>query len=343
MLTTTTKEWLAKSAGISSCFASSGVSYKDPDGVSRTGGTGDVLNAFVVAHMIGKDYVVIISGTHYSSLKSKNSNQDINIDDVSWVYDNDGTGTKPKYCAPGVAPTPTPTPTPAPTTCANLLSQYGVFLQSRDKDNNGRISTTEISLASYDKSIGSISADEYNAVEQAWGLGCVIPVDGAPPSPTPTPTPPTTPTPTPYPGTTPVPPSPDVAGVFVFKGPITGEPYVNLDLSQLKMRQASDGHFEMNDIIIKNGSTHPVHLAMRVRLFPGTLSYCPTGHAKFDGMDRTSGRNKRVKVLEVGEDATYNADFYQPSSIVGSHTVCLLIHGAWTNADLDDEIEPITG
>lgn len=349
MLTTTAKDWLAENAGINSCFASSGISYRDPDGISRTGGTGDVLNAFVVAHMVGKDYAVIISNTHYSSLKSKNSNQDMSIDDVSWVYNNDGTGAEQKYCVSGVVPTPTPTPTPTPsptptpTTCVQLLSQYGAFLQLRDKDNNGRIGTTEISLASYDKNMGNISADEYNAVEKAWQMGCVIPKDGVPPTPTPTPTPPTTPTPTPYPGVTPVPPSPDIAGVFVFRGPITGEPSVSLDLSQLKMRQAADGHFEMNDIVIHSGSQHPIHLAMRVRLFPGTLSYCPTGYAKFDGMDRTSGRNKRVKILEAGESATYDADFYQPTSIIGPHTVCLLIHGAWTNADLDDEIESITG
>ena len=174
-------------------------------------------------------------------------------------------------------------------------------------------------------------------------MGCVL-TDVVPtPTPTPTPGPTPTPTPTPTPGVTPTPPPSKVAGVFVFKGPIAGDPTVNLDLSDLKMKQATDGHFEMNDINIINTSSHPVYLAMRVRLFSGTLSYCPAGGEKFDGMDRTYARNVRVKTLEVGETAQYDADFYQPASISGAHTVCLLIHGAWSRSDLLDEIEYVYG
>lgn len=152
-----------------------------------------------------------------------------------------------------------------------------------------------------------------------------------------------TPTPTPAPTPTPVPPTPGVAGVFEFKGGAVGTPTVYLDLSALIMRQASDYHFEMNDIVIKNTSSWTVYLAMEIKLFKGILSSCPPSGYVFDGMDRTATKNVRVKTLEPGESGTYDADFYQPLSIIGVHTVCLLVHGAWTKAEIDSEVLPITG
>lgn len=257
MINTAVKDWLAKNAGVSSCFSPYGVSYKDPDGVSRTGSTGDVLNAFLVANMIGKSTTVIIANTAYTTLKSINNMQDITMDDVAWVYSNDGTGTEQKYCVSAAV----------------------------------------------------------------------------------------TPTPTPVPGVTPTPPPVDRAGVFVFVGPIEGDPTVNLDLSGLVMRQAYDSHFEMNGIIITNTSSHPVYIAMRIKLFAGDLPVCRDTGYVFDGMDRTDTelRSLRVKTLEVGESATYNADFFQPAHIRGLHTICMLIHGAWSRADLVDEVEHISG
>ena len=261
MLYIITKEWLARNAGIGSCFSPTGISYKDPDGISRTGGTGDVVTAFVVANMIGKSGVYIISSMSYSLLKTMNNGQDITIDDASWTYSNDGTGTEPKFCI-GAAVTPTPTPTP-----------------------------------------------------------------------------------TPVPGVTPTPPPPDRAGIFEFVGPITGDPTVILNLSELQMRQAADRHFEMNGIRITNTSSHPVYIAMRIRLFSGDIPVCKTTGFVFDGMDRTDTelRNIRVKTLEVGESAVYNADFFQPPNILGMHTICMLIHGAWSRADLVDEVENVVG
>lgn len=260
MIYTAVKDWLAQNAGINSCFSPTGVSYKDPDGISRTGSTGDVLNAFLVANMVGKSNAIIIESTSYASLKSiLNNNQDITMDDVAWVYSNDGTGTESKYCS-GTPSTPTPTPTPQP-------------------------------------------------------------------------------------GVTPTPPPPEKAGTFVFVAPISGDPTVILDLSELQMRQAYDGHFEMNDIQIKNTSQHPVYIATRIKLFAGDISVCRQTGYVFEGMDRTDtvNRSLRVKTLEVGETESYNADFFQPAHILGMHTICMLIHGAWSRADLVDEVEHISG
>ena len=236
-------------AGSNSCFSQSGISYKDPDGVTRVGSTGDVLNAFVVANMIGKSNVTIIAGKTYASLKVMNGNQDIGISDVTWVYENDGSGTAAKYCS-GVTPPP----------------------------------------------------------------------------------PPSEPTP---PG--------EVAGVFEFRGPITGDPTADLNLTDLTMRQHADGHFEMNDIKVTNTSSHPIYIAIRIKLFAGLISVCRDTGFVFDGMDRTDGLNIRVKTLEVGETEICNADFFQPLSIRGTHSICMLIHGAWTRAGLIDEIEHVTG
>lgn len=283
MLSTTLKDWLAVNAGSGSCFTQYYINYRDPDGVWRTGGTGDVLNAFVVSNMIGKSYVNIIANKSYSSLKVLNNNQDIGIDDVAWVYANDGSGTAPVYCS-GAAPTPTPAPvvTPTPT-----------------------------------------------------------PVPGV--TPTPSPTPGVTPTPAPTPGVTPAPPPAEMAGIFEFKGPITGIPSAILNLSELTMRQHADGHFEMNDIKVTNTSEHPIYIAVRIKLFAGLISVCKDTGFVFDGMDRTDGLNIRIKTLEVGETEICNADFFQPPTILGTHTICMLIHGAWTRAGLIEEIEHVIG
>jgi len=111
-LNTNVKNWLAQYAGSSNCFINSGIAYTDPDGVSRVGGTGDVLNALFVAHMVGKDTVVIIGTTNYNSFKITNGGVDVVLDDVNWAYNNDGAPAgEARYCV-GSTPTPTPTVTP---------------------------------------------------------------------------------------------------------------------------------------------------------------------------------------------------------------------------------------
>jgi len=106
-LNTTAKDWLATNAGSANCIASSGISYKDADGVSHVGSTGDVANAFWTAHSVGKDNVIIIAGTSYATryigsktipgFKSINGGNDIDLTDVDWVYNHDAPPSQ--YCA----------------------------------------------------------------------------------------------------------------------------------------------------------------------------------------------------------------------------------------------------
>lgn len=246
MITTALKDWLAINAGIANCYSPSGISYTDPDGIARVGSTGEVLNAFVVAHLVGKDTAVIIAGINYTQLKVINEGNDLVIDDVAFAYNNDGDPVgEPLYCA-GVIPPPT---------------------------------------------------------------------------------------------------EPGLAGVFEFLGPPVGLPTIILDLSDLTMRQSSvDYHFEMNDLIITSTSTHQCYIALEVRLFSGALTECPVSGAAFVGMDRVSTtRAVRIKLLDPGETINFNADFYQPGTLLGVHTVCLLVHGTWTRSDLVDEVAPIIG
>lgn len=92
-------DWLAQNAGSGNCFAASGINYRDADGVLHTGGTKDVVNAFLVANMVGKTSATIIAGTSYTTFKSINDGNDLAISDVSEAADRevDG-GTYPRYC-----------------------------------------------------------------------------------------------------------------------------------------------------------------------------------------------------------------------------------------------------
>lgn len=116
------KNWLADNAGTNHCYAQTGIAYTDPDGIERTGGTGDVANAFYVAHLIGKDTVIIIADTNYSQLKIINESVDLDLDDVRWVYNNDG-HIIGMYCS-NTTSTPTVTPTISPTVTPILPSRY---------------------------------------------------------------------------------------------------------------------------------------------------------------------------------------------------------------------------
>lgn len=81
-LTTNAKNWLANNAGINGCLIHSGVNYLNPDGQSRIGGSGDVVNAFYVAHLVGRDDAVIIANTNYAQLKVINGLEDLTMGDV---------------------------------------------------------------------------------------------------------------------------------------------------------------------------------------------------------------------------------------------------------------------
>jgi len=134
-------------------------------------------------------------------------------------------------------------------------------------------------------------------------------------------------------------------GEYVFVGPQEGDPTIILDLSNLEMSQdPRDFHFEMNNIVITSTSPIDFYIALEVRLFSGAHALCPTSGAVFTGMDRVSTtRIPRIKLLNPGEIDDINADFYQPESIRGVHTVCLLVHGAWDRDVLKAEILPIIG
>ncbi len=98
-LTTAAKDWLAINAGIGNCFSATGITFTDSSGVSHTGGTGDVVNAFFVAHLVGQDSGIIIANTNYTSFKAINGEIDIVMDDVGFAYNNDGTPSgESKYC-----------------------------------------------------------------------------------------------------------------------------------------------------------------------------------------------------------------------------------------------------
>lgn len=104
-LTTAAKNWLAINAGIYNgttyCFSPTGVSYTDAEGVPHTGNTGDVVNAFFVAHLTNLDAALIIAGMNYIGLKALNGGVDIVMDDVNFAYTNDGAPvTEPVYCSP---------------------------------------------------------------------------------------------------------------------------------------------------------------------------------------------------------------------------------------------------
>ncbi len=105
-LNTQIKDWLATNAGTGTCFSGSGVTYNDADGISHTGRTGDVLNAFFTAHQVAEDSAIIIANTNYTQLKSINSGQNIEMSDVGWVYANDGgTGSTATFCKSACVPT----------------------------------------------------------------------------------------------------------------------------------------------------------------------------------------------------------------------------------------------
>lgn len=106
--------WLAQNAGIGNCFVSSGINYKDADNVAQSGGTKDVVNAFLVANMVGKQTAIIVAGTAYNGFKAINDGYDLVITDVAEAADREADGgTYPQYCA-GVAPPPTDKPVTPP-------------------------------------------------------------------------------------------------------------------------------------------------------------------------------------------------------------------------------------
>lgn len=90
VLTTAGKNWLAINAGVGNCFASSGVTYADPDGFMHTEWTSQVVNAFYTAGTIGKENAIIIAGTNYTGFIAINGGNLLDLADVTWAFNNDG-------------------------------------------------------------------------------------------------------------------------------------------------------------------------------------------------------------------------------------------------------------
>lgn len=154
-----------------------------------------------------------------------------------------------------------------------------------------------------------------------------------------------TPGPSPSPTLQPTQLPPGMAGAFTFLQAPSGTPSVILSTNDIEMSQSStDYHFEIDNLFITNNSANKAYIAVRVKLFTGAQSSCPTSGEVFDGMDRVStSRNVRIKTLDPGEMEEINADFYQPAHIIGTHTVCLIIHGSFSKPSLEAEVAGITG
>jgi len=364
-LNTAVKNWLAMNAGKNNCFASSGVSYKDADGGTRTGSTTSVLSMFYTAGQVGKTSAIIAGNYSYNNLKSLNGGADITLSDVSWVNSN------MTYCATSTTPSPPPTVTPTPATglgintaVKNWLAQNAgfnnCFAQSgvafKDADGISRVGGTGKVLSEFYTAhqIGKDSAviianysytnlktlNGYKDITMSdvyWvGANAYCAGQGV--------------TPTPYIGPTGI---PGDGLPFDFVDVPSGIPSVNLDLTELIMQQNStDYHFEMNDVRITNNSPWRVYIAAEIKMFGGAQNSCPVSGAVFNGLNRASStdrvtqivtRNPRYTILDKMETAYFNLDFYQPSSIKGLHTVCLIIHGAYTRDEIVQEVSGILG
>lgn len=143
--------------------------------------------------------------------------------------------------------------------------------------------------------------------------------------------------------------APSGPGVFKFLEIGSGQPTVTLDLFDLTMKQADDFHFEMNGVRLTNTSQYREYIVYEVKLYSGVRTTCPTSGEVFSGLDRTYSRRFqtdpstiRVKVLDPGDVDVSNLDFYQPT-LVGSHTVCLIVHSGWTLDQIQQEVASIRG
>jgi len=362
-LNTEVKNWLAKNAGKNNCFAASGVTYKDADGGTRTGSTASIVSMYYTANQIGKTSAVIVGNYSYNNLKSLNGGSDITLADVSWVNNNI------TYCATSTTPSPTPTTTPTPspgsginTAVKNWLAQNAginnCFASSgisfKDADGISRTGSTgkvlseyytahqigkdsAVIIANYSyANLKALNGNKDISMSDVYWVGSNTYCYNQE----------TTPTPSIAPTTAPGTPSP-----FDFTDVPSGVPSVVLDLSDMIMQQNStDYHFEMNDVLIKNNSPWKVYIAAEIKLFGGAQNACPTSGAVFNGLNRASStdritqvvtRNPRYTILDKFESAYFSMDFYQPSSIKGLHTVCLIIHGAFTRDEIVQEVSGI--
>lgn len=342
-LTTNGKNWIANTFGSGGCYVASGLSwvYRGIDGVdySETGATSQIVSRLVSSLV----QYVTFGGVNYtySNLKTNNDNTDADLNDALWIAQNDGSPSgEAQYCAGGII--------------IKVYISQGLGTVSVYKNNvlQGSLvgaGPKEFTFASGDSmKFEALPNTGYTFTKWCKNpTSCLSPIFTTPYTVTAsvsseisavfTSTGTPTPTPAPVPG--------EAAGTFEFAAPPSGIPSVTLDISAMAMKQNStDMHFEMNGVSITNTSQWPVYIAAEIRLFPGSLTSCPTSGWAFQGMDRVSTTKAlRIYTLDVGETRALNLDFYQPASILGTHTVCAVIHGDYDRDALETEITPITG
>uniref|UniRef100_A0A6M3LYH8 Uncharacterized protein n=1 Tax=viral metagenome TaxID=1070528 RepID=A0A6M3LYH8_9ZZZZ len=147
------------------------------------------------------------------------------------------------------------------------------------------------------------------------------------------------------PGESPVKEEKKEPGEYEFLPPPSGLPSIYLFIGNIEMSQDKiDWHFKMDNVSITNTSIHPIYVVFHVKLFEGRIGSCPATGYVFDGLDRTA-TSKTVRFIQLDSDevSEVDLDFYQPINIQGIHTVCLYVHGAWTKADVEEEVNYIGG
>ena len=107
-LSTKGLNWLAQNAGLNNCFTTSGVTYKDADGDSHTGGTGDVVNAFYTAASThnatnnNRNHVIIANTTYNQFIDSSINGAELVMSDADEAWDREESGEAggiyPQYC-----------------------------------------------------------------------------------------------------------------------------------------------------------------------------------------------------------------------------------------------------
>lgn len=107
-ITTGGKNFLAQyagSGGPSYCYKPQGSTiqyymYNNHDcttQTSYTGGTIDVASALWVANTMCPN-AVVVAGKSYADFKAANGNIDLVLDDITWIYNNDGHSGTTAYC-----------------------------------------------------------------------------------------------------------------------------------------------------------------------------------------------------------------------------------------------------
>ena len=109
-LTTAGKDYIAEHFGLSNCFAKTGLSWTryDLDGTNtaETGGTVKLINRITETGIV--DYIRIgATNYYYTDLKAANGDNDITLDDITWIAAHDDPSDSPPnpYCTGAPPPT----------------------------------------------------------------------------------------------------------------------------------------------------------------------------------------------------------------------------------------------